>query len=183
VPVYLPPLRERREDIPALARFFLRRHAEKNRRDTPELTADALKALLAHDWPGNVRELENYMERAVVLANGGPVTPDLLLPPGPGGRGRRWRPLRPGSGGGRDDDLEGQIRQLVRLGIQTLPEGTLKERFLDAVERELIEQVLARCNRVQVTAAKQLGINRNTLHKKVSEYERLDGNPDASQAL
>jgi Nif-specific regulatory protein len=183
VPVYLPPLRERREDIPALARFFLQRHAEKNRRDAPELKPEALKALLAHDWPGNVRELENYMERAVVLANGGPVTPDLLLPPGPGGRGRRWRPLRPAPAGpGRDDDLPGQIRQLVRLGIQTLPEGTLKERFLDAVERELIEQVLARCNRVQVTAAKQLGINRNTLHKKVSEYERLEGGPGAESA-
>src|SRR5262249_8663279 len=54
VPVYLPPLRERREDIPALARFFLRRHAEKNRRDAPQLTADALKAPLGHHWPRHV---------------------------------------------------------------------------------------------------------------------------------
>src|SRR2546430_9585257 len=67
VPVYLPPLRERREDIPALARFFLHRYCEENRRETPDITTEVMKALLAYDWPGNVRELENCMERAVVL--------------------------------------------------------------------------------------------------------------------
>ena len=82
VPIYLPPLRERREDIPALARFFLERHSEENRRDPPELTPAFIKMLLDHDWPGNVRELENYMERAVVLSDGRPLTPDLLAPPG-----------------------------------------------------------------------------------------------------
>src|SRR5947209_8150782 len=60
VPIYLPPLRERREDVPALARFFLERHSEENRRDPPELTPDFLDMLQDHDWPGNVRELENY---------------------------------------------------------------------------------------------------------------------------
>src|SRR3974390_1708401 len=69
VPIYLPPLRERREDISALARHFLLRYSEENRRDAPELSAALEKALLAHDWPGNVRELENCMERAVVLSN------------------------------------------------------------------------------------------------------------------
>ena len=84
VPIYLPPLRERREDIPALARYFLERHSEENRRDPPELTRGrSSKVLLDHDWPGNVRELENYMARAVVLADGRPLTPDLLAPPGP----------------------------------------------------------------------------------------------------
>src|SRR5881227_1531737 len=69
-PVYLPPLRERREDIPPLARYFLKRHSEENRRDPPELTEGVLRLLRGHDWPGNVRELENYIERAVILANG-----------------------------------------------------------------------------------------------------------------
>ncbi len=63
VPIYLPPLRERREDIPALARFFLRRYCEENCRETPELPREVLDVLMAHDWPGNVRELENYVER------------------------------------------------------------------------------------------------------------------------
>src|SRR5437763_4552881 len=68
VPVYLPPLRERREDIPALAQFFLERHCEENRRDPPEIPGQVLERLQNYDWPGNVRELENYVERCVVLS-------------------------------------------------------------------------------------------------------------------
>jgi Nif-specific regulatory protein len=174
VAVELPPLRERREDIPALARFFLERHSEEHRRDAPELTPEVNTILLDHDWPGNVRELENYMERAVVLAGGGPLTPDLLAPPGQGAK--RWRAAR----GRGSTDLQSLIEQLVRAGIQTLPDGTLNERIVGAVERELIEQVLISCGRVQVTAAKRLGINRNTLHKKVSDYERMSGQSSVS---
>ena len=147
VPIYLPPLRERREDIPALARSFLERHSEENRRDPPELTPDVLDMLLEHDWPGNVRELENYMARAVVLANGGPLTPDLLAPPG---RGRSAVAAAQGQDGG---DLHGLIQQLVRLGIQTLAGRQLYERIVGGVERELIEQVLEQCGRTQVKAA------------------------------
>src|SRR6186997_683559 len=71
VPIYLPPLRERREDIPALVSFFLERYCEENRRDTPEVPAAILERMHDYDWPGNVRELENYVERAVVLGQHG----------------------------------------------------------------------------------------------------------------
>jgi Nif-specific regulatory protein len=169
VPIYLPPLRDRREDVPALAKFFLERHSEQHRRDPPTLTAETVKLLQAHDWPGNVRELENYMERAVVLADGRPLTPDVLTPPGRGER--RWRPLQ-GRGG---SDLPGLIRQFVRQGIQLVGDGPLHERLVGGVERELIEQVMRQCGGVQVKAAKALDINRNTLHKKVENYQRLDG--------
>jgi Nif-specific regulatory protein len=168
-PINLPPLRERREDIPLLANYFLRRHAEEHRCDPPELTPEMVRVLQAYEWPGNVRELENYMERAVVLAEGQPLTPDLMDPPGP--PERRWKPLRKVGGG----DLQGLIQQLVRQGIHTLPDGHLSERIVGGVERELIEQVLQQCGGVQVKAAQRLGINRNTLHKKVDEYERRDG--------
>src|SRR3954453_23780123 len=67
VPIYLPPLRERRDDVENLARFFLKRYSDENRRDTPELTDRMLHALRDYDWPGNVRELENYVERLVLL--------------------------------------------------------------------------------------------------------------------
>jgi transcriptional regulator with PAS, ATPase and Fis domain len=167
-PIYLPPLRERREDIPALAEHFLARHSEEHRCDPPELTPAMVEVLKAHDWPGNVRELENYMERAVVLAGGRPLTPDLLAPPGR--TERRWRPLK-----ARGGDLPALIQQLVRVGIQTLPEGELKRAVVDAVERELIEQVLQLCGGVQTRAAKWLGVNRNTLHKKMDEFDRADG--------
>src|SRR5262245_31748630 len=79
-PVSLPPLRERRDDIPALARFFLERYCDENRRETPDLGREVLGVLQAHDWPGNVRELENYIERAVVLSAGGDITADLVRP-------------------------------------------------------------------------------------------------------
>jgi transcriptional regulator with PAS, ATPase and Fis domain len=168
VPIFLPPLRERPDDIPVLARHFLERHSEENHRDTPELTAAFVRMLQAHDWPGNVRELENYMARALVLADSQALTPDRVAPPGR--VERRWRAL-PARGG----DLMTLIRQLVRVGIDSLPEGALNKRIVEAVERELIEEVLRQCNGVQVTAARRLGVNRNTLHKKVGDYARLDG--------
>src|SRR5215469_7232315 len=90
VPIYLPPLRERREDVPALARFFLHRYSEENSRDPPELTPALEKVLLAHDWPGNVRELENCIERAVVLSNGRGLTAEMLAPPEQSLK--RWKP-------------------------------------------------------------------------------------------
>jgi DNA-binding NtrC family response regulator len=165
VPIHLPPLRERREDIAALARFFLERYSEENRREAPELSVEVLKLLLEYDWPGNVRELENYIERAVVLSNGQDLTPDLLAPPGRGER--RLRVPR-----ARGTDLQGLIQNLVRAGIQTIPvkEGGLYQRLVGGVERELIEQVLQLCNGVQVKAADRLGINRNTLHKKINDF-------------
>jgi transcriptional regulator with PAS, ATPase and Fis domain len=170
-PINLPPLRERREDVALLAAYFLERHAAEHQCDPPELTADMVRMLERYDWPGNVRELENYMERALVLATGRPLTPELIGPPGQAER--RWRPLR-SQGSGRGGDLQALIEQLVRQGIQSLPDGSLKERIVDAVERELIEQVLRQESGVQVKAAQRLGINRNTLHKKVDEYERSD---------
>jgi Nif-specific regulatory protein len=161
VSILLPPLRDRGEDIPVLARFFLERYSEENRRDTPELPPEVLKALMAHDWPGNVRELENCIERLVVLSAGAPLTPELLSIHGH----RRLRPAR-----SRGQNLEAMIQSLVRTGIQTLPEGMLDTGIVGAVERELIEQVLQMCEGVQVAAAKRLGINRNTLHKKLSRF-------------
>lgn len=164
VPIHLPPLRERRDDIPHLAHFFLERYSEENRRETPAMPREWLDALLPYDWPGNVRELENYIERLVVLSAGQPLDRTNLLPPGKG-----QRRLRPS--GARGDDLAGLIQNLVRIGIQApVEEGKLYDRLVGGVERELIEQVLQQCDHVQVKAAARLGINRNTLHKKVTEF-------------
>jgi DNA-binding protein Fis len=104
----------------------------------------------------------------VVVLAGGRALPANLAPPGRAER--RWRPLK-----ARGGDLQAAIQQLVRQGIRTLPEKTLHERIVGAVERELIEQVLQQHRGVQVAAAKHLGINRNTLHKKVDHYQQLDG--------
>jgi Nif-specific regulatory protein len=163
VPIHLPPLRQRREDIPELARFFIERYSEENRREAPQLPANLFAPLAAHDWPGNVRELENCMERAVVLCQGQGLTSDLLAIPR-----HASRLVRPQ--GGDDTDLSSLIRSLVRAGIQLLPDGTLEKELVGAVERELIEQVMKQCGDKQVAAAKKLGINRNTLHQKLTRY-------------
>jgi DNA-binding NtrC family response regulator len=163
--VQLPPLRARREDIADLTRHFLQRHSQANGMPVPVLTPAFLRTLEAHDWPGNVRELENYLARAVVLADGRPLTSDLIAPPGR--TVKRWLPLK-----ARGGDMQVLIQQLVRLGIQTLPEGNLAEDIVGAVERELIEQVLHDCDQIGIKAAQRLGMNRNTLHKKVSEYQK-----------
>jgi Nif-specific regulatory protein len=168
MPIYLPPLRERREDIPLLARHFLERHAEAHKVECPELTPAMIAALQNHDWPGNVRELENYMERVLVLSGGRPISPENVNLPGRAHR--RWLTTKAKPG-----DLSSMIQQLVRLGIQSLPEGTLDEKIVGAVERELIEQVLQICGGVQIKAALRIGINRNTLYKKVEQYRLADG--------
>ncbi len=174
VPIYLPPLRERREDIPALARYFLEYYSEENRREAPELTPEVLKVLMAYDWPGNVRELENCIDRAVVLSDSPLLRPELVRP----GGGRRLRPA-----GARSTDVQGLIQHLVRVGIQTIGEdGKLYENLVEAVERELIEQVLSQCDGVQVKASARLGMNRNTLHKKVERYGKPDGTPGPPHA-
>src|SRR6202163_1932163 len=78
ITVELPPLRQRKEDIPLLVEFFLKRYAEENGRAVPRITPEALRPLMAYSWPGNVRELENVIERAVVLSSGPEISMDLL---------------------------------------------------------------------------------------------------------
>jgi DNA-binding NtrC family response regulator len=174
VPIYLPPLRERQDDIPALARFFLKRYADENRRDTPELSERLLLALQEYDWPGNVRELENYIERLVVLADGKPLTPDLAGPPGAEVHGLRAKVPRT------TDDIPTLVRQLVRQSLLTVPPGEpLYDRVIRGVERELIEQVMRQCDQVQIKAAARLKVNRNTLHQKMKEFNGNDEKKDA----
>src|SRR6185295_2541985 len=80
VPIHLPPLRERREDVPELVGHFLNGYNEENDRYVVHIEKAALEALQNYRWPGNVRELQNYIERAVVMANGDELTCELLPP-------------------------------------------------------------------------------------------------------
>ena len=176
VPILLPPLRERREDIEPLARYFTRRYAETNKIvPAPELTAEVLAVLKGYDWPGNVRELENAIERLIVLSDAGQLAAEQL---------RLDRPrivLRSLKGSPGAPDVPGLIRALVKLGAQSpLPPGKKLYHFLvGGLERELIEHMLRQCDGVQLKAAERLGINRNTLHKKQEEFAADDRAADA----
>jgi DNA-binding NtrC family response regulator len=178
VPIYLPPLRERREDVPELVHFLLKKYGEQNRREIKGVHREAMRLLTEHDWPGNVRELQNYVERAVVLWDGPELLPHHLPDPLRGEPAPRL--LRPRGGVADPATL---AAELVRQGVAAAgPQANdLYDRIVGLVEGALIRQVLAACDQVQIKAAARLGINRNTLHKKLQEH-RLAGGGDAPAA-
>ena len=164
LPIYLPPLRERADDVPQLVSFFLERYAAQNHRPSLTIEPEAAGYLKSYTWPGNVRELQNYIERAVVLAQDSVVTSDLLPP-----HVRGLAPQRLGRvGKGSIDTL---CAELVSVGLgQSDGDGTAYSHVMGMVEKELIQQVLRQCQGTQTKTATRLGINRNTLHKKIEEY-------------
>ncbi len=165
VPIEIPPLRQRRDDIPALVSFFLDHYNEINDRYVAHMGPGTLDALQDYHWPGNVRELQNYIERAVVMAETDELTVDLL-------------PFcvlhheRPGSAGQTSGDIESLTREVVARGIREADSraDAAHPVVVDRVEKELIVQILEACGGVQTKAAAKLGINRNTLHKKIKQY-------------
>jgi transcriptional regulator with PAS, ATPase and Fis domain len=166
VPLQIPPLRERREDIPELVSHFLNYYSEVNDRFVVHIQREALQALQDYHWPGNVRELQNYVERAVVMAQSDELTEDLL-PNVLLGR------ERPRSSRIRGADMDSLVYELVQQGLGAAGEDAnrLHTQIVNRVERELIVQVMQACSNVQTKAAAKLGINRNTLHKKLKEFD------------
>jgi DNA-binding NtrC family response regulator len=166
VPIFVPPLRERTEDIPDLVEHFAKTYALANGRPVPSIRRDVFGVLKSYAWPGNVRELQNYVERAIVLSRTPELTIDLFPP-----HVRGLAPVRVGRRKG--GSLEALCSELVTLGMtETAESGEgVHGRIVSLVEKELIQQVLRTCQGVQTKAATRLGINRNTLHKKIAEYE------------
>jgi transcriptional regulator with PAS, ATPase and Fis domain len=162
VPIQIPPLRDRREDVAALVAHFLNVYSEQNDRYVVHIERGAMEALEKYHWPGNVRELQNYIERAVVMAEGDELTvellPDVVL-------GR----TKPRMGKARPLDLDTLTFEVVQHGVSTAAadEENLHTKIVNRVERELIVQVMEATGGVQTKAAQRLGINRNTLHKKL----------------
>jgi DNA-binding NtrC family response regulator len=166
VPIVLPPLRQRREDIPALVAHFLNYYSEKNHKHVVHIQPQAMEVLQDYHWPGNVRELQNYVERAVAMAEGDELTVDLLPETVLGRPGRRGGRLR-------GVDLDTLIYEVVQEGLHAAGQDAtgMHERIVNRVERELIAQVMEACGNVQTKAAARLGINRNTLRSKLQQYQ------------
>ncbi len=165
VTICLPPLRQRREDIAELVAHFLKIYGRQNDRPVLRPRQEAVDLLRAYDWPGNVGQLQNYVERAVVLAPGEELTCELLPEAVLGGKPHRV-------GRYRSMDPSSLASELVEQGITSAgPQADdLHAAIVNRVERELIVQVMAACEGVQTKAAARLGINRNTLHKKLKQY-------------
>jgi DNA-binding NtrC family response regulator len=145
VPLVLPPLRQRHEDIPLLAAHFAAKAADKHGRTRPELDPALVEALQEYDWPGNVRELENLMERLVVLTS----TPRL--------------------------GLEFLPEKMLRTAPDaTATDETTLEGALSALKRRMITGALSAESGNKAAAAKRLGISRSYLHRLLSEYEDIE---------
>src|ERR1700680_2225906 len=158
VRITMPPLRERKEDIPLLLRGVLRPFCKVNEKPLVDLTADAMDALLTYNWPGNVRELRTAIEHGVVMATGPKIT------------------LR---------DLPAAVRQAAG---QALPRGlgqSLREKSgpldLRETEKKLILQALSATNGNVTAAAKKLGISRRTLHRKINEMNAAQAPSEAGE--
>jgi len=147
IPVEVPPLRERREDVPALVLHFLETHADRNGMSVKGISPDAVETLCRHRWPGNVRELENLIERMVILRREGEIGLD---------------------------DLPGEYRlaeEEPSPGMPTLaPEGMNLRSELDAVEARLIRAALERTSWNKNRASQLLQLNRTTLLEKIKKH-------------
>ncbi len=162
VPITVPPLRERRADIPELVDFFVKRINRDLHTRILGIAEDARDALVRHAWPGNVRELESTLMRAAVLAPGRALTLEDLALPG-------FVPVNPAGG---DVPLDAAVRRRVRECIADTSAGRPRDLhavILAAVERPLFETVLAETDGSQLRAAEILGLNRNTLRKRLTE--------------
>jgi DNA-binding NtrC family response regulator len=141
ITIELPPLRQRKQDIPLLVDFFLHRYSQENERPLRRITPEALRPLLTYSWPGNVRELENVMERAVVLSSGTDIGPDLL-PDQIAGRGTAF-PM------------------LEHRGDASLFD------IMEDCERHILVDMLEKCNWNQTEAAERFHVPLSTLNQKI----------------
>jgi two-component system response regulator AtoC len=159
VRIIMPPLRERKDDIPLLVRSFLRHFSQANEKQIVDLTAEAMNAILTYDWPGNVRELRTAIEHGVVMATG----PKIAL-----------------------RDLPMAVRQAASAplprGISPAKAFGEKASPLDLheTERKLILQALATTKGNVTAAAKKLGISRRTVHRKINEMNAANSDKAAS---
>jgi len=141
ITIDLPPLRQRKEDIPLLAGFFLNRYSEENERPTRRITPEALRPILTYSWPGNVRELENVIERAVVLSAGVEVGPELL-----------------------PDHIAGRAAAFSVL--ERRADASLFD-IMEDCERQIIVEMLEKCNWNQTDAAERFHVPLSTLNQKI----------------
>ncbi|MFP6578917.1 MAG: sigma-54 dependent transcriptional regulator [Myxococcota bacterium] len=160
VPIHLPPLRERLDDIEALAEHFADRYGHELAGEHRAIAGATRQLLLDYKWPGNVRELENAVKRAVVLSSGSMLTPEdfsfIAHPP---------------AGADERGDLAALIRQEVLECLDSDDASDVYHAILEQIEPPLLKAVLERTDGNQLRAAALLGINRNTLRKKIVELK------------
>lgn len=170
VTIDVPPLRERREDVPKLVDYFLERFAAELQIDKPPLAPEALELLQRYSWPGNVRELQHCIQRAMIFARGHPIQA-AALPPLLGPAGGVCPP---------DSSDEKALADLVRHHLGAYRGARAHAQFLERAERLLLAEALRQTRGNQTHAASLLGLPRPTLHAKMQKYGLRDrGDLDA----
>jgi two-component system nitrogen regulation response regulator GlnG len=169
VPIRLPPLRERLEDLPDLARAFLKR-AESEGLPKKTIAPEALTLLKQQPWPGNVRELENLMRRLAALCADDVISP-AVVEEEIAARPSSAAPVDPDRAGSLGASVESHLKRYFQLHGDSLPPAGLYERVLKEIELPLIALTLSATRGNQLRAADLLGINRNTLRKKIRDLD------------
>ena len=172
VRIHVPPLRERKDDIPALVNYFLGSMSEELGRPALSVTTEAMDALRRYRWPGNVRELENTIRRALVIAKGGVLMESDLPQVDEGPAGGAESAVRAPSVASERESSDRATTDLEEIGARLFQWARESPDFavLPAVERELVIQALKATNGNQVRAAKLLGITRATLRKRIEKF-------------
>jgi len=157
VPIFIPDLKDRREDIPLLVHHFLEKFAQQHGEECRRFSNEAMRILMTHIWPGNVRELENAIEHALTMGSG-----EILMP----------------------EDLPGSVTRPERDLVE---EAALDDASLADVERRYILRVLEKTGGHQIKTAEVLGIDRRTLYRRLKQYgygsSRRDGPEDREDEI
>jgi DNA-binding NtrC family response regulator len=156
IPLHLPPLRDRKGDVPLLADYFVKRHAEKNVRSAAAISPDAMEVLCHYNWRGNIRELENVMERALLLCNGAEIQPQHLL--------------MHTSASSPKPQFAGKAASAAPSAAPTNGLNITVGMSMAEAEEKLIFETLRQMNGNRTQAAKVLSISVRTLRNKLNEY-------------
>jgi len=165
VPIYLPPLRNRKDDIPLLIEHFLDIHNKENNKNVHKISKHVLDLLMRYPWRGNVRELENCVEKVVVLSQGEEFSEEQLPI-----SIKAFQKEQAAAGHAGREALGDLAVKIVEAGFGTAEgKGAIHKLVLSEIEKKLIERALAEAGNKKTKAARLLGINRNTLYKRVKE--------------
>lgn len=157
--IKLPPLRERRDDIPLLVDFFIKRYNELYSKNVAGVLREVEDMFMSYEWPGNIRELENVMERSVIMVNTNMIDSSLIPD--------AIKKIKAGKTGDFD------IKNYIAGEIRNMNEKDLSTGIIGGIEKILLEEVMVRTNNNKSKAAKIMGINRNTLKAKMRQYNIL----------
>jgi DNA-binding NtrC family response regulator len=161
VTIWLPPLRERRGDIPLLTKYFLSKHSKAVGVDNPGITNEALEILNTHVWPGNIRELSNAIQKTLIFNRGAPVRPEDIS------QAVREKPIGREAEAETDDEA---IRQRVRGALSSRRVEHMFDSYMDRFASLLVSEALRFTAGNRSRAAKLLGLSRPTLHSKIEKY-------------